>query len=599
MSAIIFKSNTTKRKPIHKALLALDIENSPKTGKFINAALYGYIQNHHGKERKVDKFFDKQEVLLDYLNKLKKPEDKNIPCKLIFFNLAYDIWFLSKISDDSAMLSSGTRIITGKLNNGIPMLDLANHVDGTLEDWIGYLDMENKFGIKKESLTDLRKRVESDARATYELGHFIEDFYVHELKIPFKLTVASAARYLYALHYFDGYWYREEKNTWINQYEREGYRGGRCEVFKRGNRHVFSFDENSEYLSVMYDKKLPDPNTAKYYNNKNNDTGLAKIIAKDSPDTLFIADVTLEVPEQRIPPLPFKKDKESPVSKLIFPVGTITGKYYSPELIYAVKNCGVKIIKVHSYVTYHSKPYFRDYADFIWNKRKEYKDKHNRGMDLLIKKLGNALYGGFGQRNPEWTYFGKLKDFEGAIGENSDVNIIKINGVDYIACGDSKKNDSSHTFPCIPGFITSYARVDLLDGLKANENIAVYGDTDSTHFECDKISDIKNIKIGDGLGEWGLEYEKTQIYLKPKMYGDKIKGVPKRAELVYTEKENEMRGYPDIITYVFRKPNRMKESFKRGLMPDKWEYVIKEVNVLDDKRVWDKDGLESVPIRVV
>ena len=610
--AIIFKSHTTKRKPIHKPLLACDVENNPSTGKFINAALFGYISEKKwvdGKtqyvETKIDKFFDKQQNFLDYLSQLKSVDDKHIPCKLIFFNLSYDYWFLTSIVDDAAMLSSGTRIITGRLKNGIPLLDLTNHVDYTLEDWIGFLDMEKKWGIKKESLDNLEARVKSDTRATYELGHFLEDFYVYELGIPFKLTVASTSRYLFALHFFKDYWYRDEKKQWINKYEREGYRGGRCEVFKRGERHVRSYDVNSMYLNVMYKQKLPDPNSAHYVSSPTLKQFFTSLFGASIPKTkkdmlnlsakkIFIADVTVNVPEQYVPPLPYKHDNK-PENKLIFPVGTFTAKFYSPELVYAIKNCGVTIKKVHSYVSYESEPYFKEYAEFIWKKRKEYKAIPNLGMDMLIKKLGNSLYGGFGQRNPEWTYFGKLKDFEGYVGVNSTPDITKINGVEYISCGDTTKNDSSHTFPCLPGFITSYARVDLLTGLKADVTTLVYCDTDSKKDEGDST---EGIKVGNELGEWGFEYEKTQEFYKPKMYGDKIKGVPKRAQLVYTEPENRAMGFPNTVTYVFRKPNRMKESIKRGLMPDKWEYVVKEISIIDDKRVWDETGLESRPINV-
>lgn len=586
----IFARNKTTRDPVHKGLLAIDVENNSHTGKFINAALYGYVQDHHGNERHVKEFFDDQTKLHKYLLSLKKPEDKNIPCILIFYNLSYDYWFLSDIADDSAMLSSGTNIITGKLTNGIPMLDLTNQVKGSLEDWIGYLNMEEKFGIKKESLSDLKKRVESDARATYELGHFIEDFYVNELGIPLKLTVASSARYLFALHYFTGLWYRKQEQQWLSDYEREGYRGGRVEVFKRGDRFVESYDENSEYLSVMQREMMPNPNSARWHNSK--DSELFNIDALIETKTLFIADVTVEVPPQHIPPLPYR-DTSNPNSKLIFRTGVFRGKYYSPELIVAVKQCGVIIKKVHSYVTYESHPYFKRYADFIWKKRKEYKDKHNKGMDILMKYLGNTLYGGFGQRNTKYSFFGKLKDFHGYIEPGNDPQVTIINNTKYISVSDNHKDDSSHTFPCIPGFITSYARVDLFNVLKANEDIAVYCDTDSVKVECKPygniLDTIKNVSTGHGLGQWGFEYRKSQIFFKPKMYADKNKGVPDRAQLVYEDALSR--------TYVYRKPNKMKESFRRGnLIPAQWDYVVKDLTLLDDKRDWSEDGLESEPI---
>lgn len=573
-----FKRLINAKKALKKPLLAIDIENNPVTGKFINAAVYGDVKDTRGNIHKVNKYFPTQAELLNYLDGLKNPKVTKLPCTLIFFNLAYDYWFLSGITDDAQMLSSGSRIITGKLKNGIPMLDLTNQVQGSLEDWIGHLNLKKK-GIKKETLDNLKIRVKSDTRATYEVGKFIQDFYVDQLNIPLRLTVASSARYLFASGFFTDYWFRDEKRAWVNNYERQGYRGGRCEVFKRGKRHVCSYDVNSEYLSVMHDEMMPDPNTAKYHK-----TGFDI----NMPE-LFLADVTVHVPQQHIPPLPYKKDKK-PTSKLIFPVGTFRGKYYSPELKYAVKECEVKILEVHSYITYKSKPYFEDYAKFVWSKRREYKDKGNKGMDIMIKYLGNTLYGSFGQQNSEYNYFGKVCDCNYEISEGDIPNVTKINGVEYISIANSKKYDSTHTFPCIPGFITSYARLKLYKGMKANGYKLVYCDTDAIKVEIYNRKNVKGIVVGSGLGEWGFEYEAVQEFNKPKVYEGKVKGVPKRAELVYNEN--------GVKTYVYKKPYKMRESFKRGLIPAKWDYFVKEMELLDDKRTWDSKARESKPLSI-
>lgn len=582
----IFRKIKSTTIPKHKSLLGIDIENNPQTGKFICGGVYGYITklDSHRREYEVliDKYFTDQVELNNFLLGLRKiekkerktPQDKLIPCKIVLFNASYDYWFLMSSTNDTKMLTNGTRIITGELKNGIKIIDLTNHVDGTLEDWIGYLKMEEKWGIKKESLTDLKKRVMSDVRATYELGHFLEDFYVYELGIPLRLTVASASRYLFSKSYFKDYWYRKESQQWISDYERQGFRGGNCQCFKRGEHYVYSYDLNSDYLSVMSKQYLPDPNSAKYFNYKE----IKRFEEVLKGDTLFICDVTIEIPNQRIPPLPLMKEK------LLFPIGQFRGTFYSPELRYAINNCGVKIKEMHSFITYRGKPYFKDYADFIWKKRQEYKAKKNKGMDMMIKKIGNSLFGSFGQRNSKNDYFGKLSDLE-SIPLGVWLKSTIIDGIEYVNIKtDSNKEDSSHTFPCIPGFITSFARLDLLKAMKKNEKYVVYCDTDSIK----ATRPLKGITIGKGLGEWGFEYEKTEIFYKPKWYGEKLKGVPKRAELIYEDKDSQ--------TWVYKKPNRMKESFNRDLIPNLWNYVTKEVLKLDDKRIWN--GNKSQPIRV-
>jgi hypothetical protein len=567
--AKIFRKTQRKGKPIHHPLLAFDIENDPKTGKFINAGVYGYIRDHHGKEHKQERFFASQTAFTDYLMNLRKPGDKNIPTKIILFNASYDYWFIEEITNDAEMLTSGTSIITGKLKNGIPIMDLTNLTrQGTLEDWIKYLDMEKKFGIKKESLLNLEARVKSDARATYELGHYLENFFVHEIGIPLKLTIASAARYLYSLNFFPEFnhiWFRPEKDLWKSEYERKAYRGGRVECFVKGKERIKSYDINSMYLSVMRDNVFPDPNSAKIIKEP-----------KELPkNTLYIADVEVEIPKQYIGCLPILSPK---TGKLIFPTGKFRSHFASPELNYAIKECGVKVIKIHSVMTYKSYSYFSKYAKFIWKKRKEYKDKGNKGMDILIKYLGNTLYGGFGQRNKE-SYAGKLSDFDlNDLITKTPPKISEIEGKKYITANGIAGEDSSHTFPCLPVFITSFARLFLLKALRANAASLIYTDTDSLKIQAGSV--VMDITVGKGLGEWDFEGEET--------VGDKCKGVPKRAVL---EWEDEVRKI-----YSYDKPNKMKESFRRGLMPALWKKTIKEVSKIDDKRIWidEKTSMPAV-----
>jgi hypothetical protein len=327
----VFRKTQRKLPPMHHPLLALDIENDPKTGKFINAALYGEISvrsNGKKKAKHVEEFFTNQTEFLQFLEDLRPEGMKEVPTKIILFNASYDYWFLMKITADGELLTNGSNIITGKLRNGIPIMDLTNLTrQGSLEDWIGYLSEEMaKYGIyKKESLDNLEVRVKSDAKATWILGNYLENFFTREIGIPLKLTIAGAARYLFSLRFFKDYWYREESKLWMSEYERKAYRGGRVEAFKAGVERVFvGYDVNSMYLSVMRDEIFPDPNSAKYIRSP-----------KELPkDVLYIADVTVTVPKQYIGVLPVINPDNG---KLIFPTGTFRGSFASPELNYVIK----------------------------------------------------------------------------------------------------------------------------------------------------------------------------------------------------------------------------------------------------------------------
>ena len=607
----IFRKTERKRAPMHHPLLALDIENNPVTGAFINAAVYGYKRikgkdKKHSRDVLVNEFFTKQEDFTDFLMELRPKGMKEIPCKLVAFNLSYDLWFFMKITKDEKTLSNGSNIIVAELDNGLKIMDLTNLTrKGSLEDWIGYLEDEmSKYGIyKKESLDNLEARVKSDARATWILGNYLENFFTKEIGIPLKLTLAGAARYLFSLRYFKDYWLREEKDLWQSEYERKAYRGGRVEAFKGGVERIFvGYDVNSMYLSVMRDEIYPDPNSAKYIRspaflpisydsaydpitqkivstNRNDNKGESN----ERRDVLYIADVTVNVPEQYIGVLPVLDPNSG---KLIFPTGTFRGHFPSPELKYVIKECGVKVLKIHSLIKYKAKPYFKEFAEFIWKKRKEYKNRNNKGMDILIKFLGNVLYGGFGQKNKN-SFFGKLEDYSIPIPTSSRnrPKVSSIGGVKYVTVTASEGEDSKHTFPCIPAFITSFARVLLLKGLRANEENLIYTDTDSMKLR----NAAKGVVVGDELGEWGYEGVKINVPVyKSKMYGNKCKGVPKRAKLEWEDKVRKI--------YSYDKPNKMKESFRRGLTPALWKRVIKEVSKIDDKRVWIDEKTSLPPV---
>ena len=565
-----------KQKPIKTIrtynFVAMDVENDPETGAFICAALFGDIKNSHGVVKRIDEYFTNQSDLFIFLESIQK-NNKNTACKLVFFNMGYDYWFNIDITNDSKLLVSSSRFISGELQNGIKMMDIANHVDGTLEDWIGYLSLNENLGIYKADLSDLKLRVQMDTKATFYMTMYIQDFYTKVLGIPLSLTVASGARRTFAQHFFKDFWTRD--NEKIDVLERMSYRGGRTEVFKRGDSTVFSYDVNSMYLSVMRDEVFPDPNSAK----------LHEFPTRLPPKGQYIAACTVHVPKQFIPPLPYFKEK------LIFPTGTFSGVWCSPELDYAIKECGVTVLAIEWVLTYKSKPYFKDFANFVWETRTKFKLQKNKGMDMMTKKIGNSLYGSFGQRNKIMDYIGKSKDCTLTLEEGDKVVLSMIDGVEYMSVSNSAKEDSSHTFPCVPSFITSYARLKLLKRLKEDENKSIYCDTD-----CVKSTSDLGGNTSD-LGGWGFEPTKSGdfYFIRPKLYGrvgnetpEKMKGIPKTAQLI----ENDAQHFK----FEFRKPNRMRESIKRGLMPNQWSLHTKTVSKEDDKRIWHGDTSEAIDL---
>jgi len=573
--------------PLH--FVAIDIENDPTTGRFLHAHLYS-------QELGVDLHFTTKPPLLDWLlAQHQEGTHKSPPFMLVGFNFGYDMPFLIEITADKSTLWADSRLITTKLKNGIRLMDLCNHVEDRLEDWIKYLDMGTKFNIQKLSLDQLEARNRFDAMATYHLAEFMRDFYNLELKIPMKLTVGSCAYTLFASRFLESTWYRSDDQQWINDYERLALRGGRTECFERGEIDHYSHDVNSTYLSVMQENYFPDPCSATYVHGE----GKWK---EHINEFLTIVHCRVKAPNSHIMVLPYVDPKQG---KLIFPKGEFEGRWTSVELLEAIKQ-GYEVVEVIDYIYYKRKyKYFESFANFVWTCRKKYKDLGNIGMDKSVKKVGNTCYGKLGQSNTKGGYWGKLSDYDGDI--PPDAHVTEIDGISFLTITSHDKQDALHAFPCIPVFVASYARLKLFIGMKANENHTIYCDTDSI-----KTHDLPiGITIGKGLGEWGFEGRQQAIFHKPKWYGTKLKGVPKRAKKLTMEEAvvyalnimkrpdlaEKIRKSTDHEFFGFEKPTRFKEAIKTGKTINQWLPNLKIVCKADDKREWH--GNFSNPLTMV
>lgn len=509
-------------------------------------------------------------------------KDRHRPTTLAMFNAAYDLVYLEPIVNDTTRIENSSHLITVRLKNGIPVLDLTNYVEGSLADWIRYLEME-KYGIEKvgegediKSLgrEELRRRCQLDAKATWFLANWLEDFFVNTLKTPVSNTLAASTFNLYQYHFFPDSkpWRRRGE---ANDFERESFRGGRVETFKRGLQHVHKYDINGMYLSIQRDCLFPNPCS---YSWSKDDRGFDERFGKH----LMVVRAAVTVPKQRIAPLPYKSRK---LDRLIFPVGRFSGVFTSPELLYAVTNCGVEIEEVYEYITYFKAgQYFKQFADFVYDERRKFKEAGNTGAQLMMKRIGNSLQGKWGQSNGPPSKWIRISQYKGRI-KGKDIREIPAgSGNNEVYVGNGEKYDSTHTFPIIASLVASYARVKLLKMLKEYEDHVVYCDTDSL------FMNEKPFEGSDELGEFKYEGESTEEFFRSKFYGSKCKGVPtKRARIV----ENTLTQR----VYEYERPIRRNEGIRNGKTPNKWVTVRKVMSKIDDKRKWISDG-ESWPVPV-
>jgi len=556
-------------KPTHHPFICMDIENNPDTGEFILGALYGYYKDHHGKHHKVEGiYYDRYDIIEILSDIAKRGGEKNTPYHLGLFNADYDLYYIREIVNDSSRVYVGSRLITARLKvggkRGIQIWDATNLVRGTLEDWIKNLHMEEKYGIRKLPLEQLAERCMMDTKATWYLFKWLEDTMIYEFKIPLKKTIGACAREIYRRHFQKIPLVRN--NQFLNDFERKAYRGGRCEVFKRGLRRVRSYDVNSMYLSIMRDVEIPIPQSGQYH-----DSGIGFDVDKPA-----VVECKVYIPKQIIAPLPYMG------KKLIFPVGEFMGCWVTPELRTAIDLGGAEIREVYRYIEYEeTAPIFKEYAEFIWQKRQEMKGKGDSNLDYMYKTLGNSLYGKYGEQN-EIGGWVKLDDFKGNA-EGYDV-VEYIDGKKYIYL-TKERRDSKHTFPIIPTWITAHARIKLYKEMKKREKYVVYCDTDSIHI----LSECPNpIESSKELGGWEFEYEREQVYYRPKFYGSKRKGVPRRAKKIEDREHSEI--------YEYKAPVKRATALRRGLTQNIWLVIEKVISKEDDKRVWN--GNESEPIEI-
>ncbi len=565
------------RKLSSKNYISFDTETE-QDGAFICGGYYGEIIINKGKNRNktciISEYCDTEE---EFRNKFLEIEHFIKSNKRAFiltgFNTGYDIIYLKDLIDSNSRLDAGSKFIQAKTINGTKIYDISNHIIGSLEQWINRLKMPVK---KREGYlqdNELKKlQVIDDARATYILTKWIENNLINTFNIPLTPTKFGAALRIFQSGYFKGKWFRNAKEQWKNDIERLSYYGGRCEVFRRGEYTVNSYDVNSMYVAIMQNKLIPNPSITKYLTDYDTIYGMI-------PNEFLTVECQVSVPKYRIGLLPYR---DIELEKLIFPYGTWKGVYSSIELRKALEY-GLHIDKIYKALWYpESDYYFKEFATMTINGRKEAKAQNDYAMEQLYKYYGNGLYGKFGQRNMIGGEYIRLSQFNKSL---EGYRILEGAGDFWVEIPNKGYKDSYHTFPVVSATITAYARAKMLDALMNNMETVVYCDTDSIK----TTENVNGIEIGKLPGNWDYEYTETQKFYRPKRYADKCKGVPSRARLIsYTDCEE---------IYEFESPTKFKSAIRQHKNQNVWQKQVKIVSLIDDKREWLKDG-SSYPLYV-
>ncbi len=355
---------------------------------------------------------------------------------------------------------------------------------------------------------------------------------------------------------------------------REGYRGGRTEIFNFKGKDLYYYDINSLYPYVMQKYKFP----IIKYNNFNFTTEL-------TTNGLYYCYIT--TPSKiHIPILSYKLD-----NKLIFPVGSFSGWYFGAELLKA-KELGY-IIKIQRGYEFKTEYLFKDFVNHFYKIKKS-----ATGSKREIAKLYlNSLYGKFGQKHYQKSYQLLKNDKY----NKNDKDIVlnrkyKLKSLPLILYYPYIHSE-------IAGMITSYARLELyyLIERAKPENI-YYCDTDS-------IITSTKLKTSNEIGAVKLEHKiKNFIALSPKFYSildednkqfNFMKGFNNKKDFNFTDFENALEK-KDLNKFKnsYEKICSIKENQKRHLQEFISKITIsKNIHLLKDKRNINKD-YSTTPIKI-
>lgn len=310
-----------------------------------------------------------------------------------------------------------------------------------------------------------------------------------------------------------------DRNIWSRV--REGYYGGRCEVFRTECESGYVCDVNSMYpwaLTQRLPYGIPIPLEGRSASNA---------YASGKPG---VYQASVLCPEMWLPVLPVHCK-----SGLAFPTGLFTGTWTRPEMEYAT-SLGYTIERIHSAVVFQEeREIFASWVERIFETRMNYGKKTREGR--WLKWIANSLTGKLGTK----CISKRLRvrpDFSTLAACQCDLGT-------ECHCGGWRPLDergrvweqtlSARTpEPCShpewASYLTSYARIKLHTQLSAAQGDTVYCDTDScwsTHRRSD---------LGAALGEWedGGSFKHFEA-LGPKAYHawvkeqevTRLKGIPK------------------------------------------------------------------------
>lgn len=212
---------------------------------------------------------------------------------------------------------------------------------------------------------------------------------IQDLGGQLQQTIASTGMSLFRRQYLKRTIYTSEI---VNKIAEESYHASRVEGISRNCADFLMYDVNSSFPFAM---TFPQPGVLKEVLAKIPDEWLEMApgaVDADDPReaNIFLADVTVEVPDMQLPPIPYRMD-----GRVFFPIGRWRAWLTSTDLRLALRE-GCVLHKVHEVYVFDPFMDLRGYATDIYAKRAAADSAFRK---LVLKYLLNSLYGKYAE-NP-------------------------------------------------------------------------------------------------------------------------------------------------------------------------------------------------------
>lgn len=328
----------------------------------------------------------------------------------------------------------------------------------------------------------------------------------------------------------------------LSRFIRDGIYGGRVILWKRkfdskiDKDELISLDANSLYPSAMYLYYYP-CGTMKLIKNE---AHMIDLLMREKK--LFMAEVTVKVPNHRCPLFPYRTPKKKGSSpKLIYKCGEMTGVYTSVELMDLMHDGG-SIVKFHRGVYWTKKAkIFRNLIDYLYRERKKLK-KDKNDFQSVIKIVLNSFYGKTMEKIDSQTVFSNSPDPKKTKHYNTFHSKPLPNGQfeQHFTINNYRETKPFH----LSAFILSYSRhiMNNLMRVVGKENI-YYSDTDSVYIKRSAAGKLGPEFLHNELGGFKNDYGEG-IYIDESIFvGIKRYLMHFKDENVYDDESKRKRQY--------------------------------------------------------